>query len=164
MNKPLVLCTYFVEGLLLYDVFIDVSQLFHPQYHKYLPFLYDCLICSCCTFSHLFYFPNLVKTDLLYILLQNYMRRDEFVLIGHIKQSVPQFTSCSCNCGNHSVIVFSFTITQSKIKKKNTQSRGLPFTYLLTTLIFWESFIQDLPYPVTPKRDQYQITPYNIIP
>ena len=46
------------------------------------------------------------------------MRRDEFVLIGHIKQSVPQFTSGSCNCGNHSVIVFSFTTTQSKIKKK----------------------------------------------
>ena len=81
-------------------------------------FFYDCLICSCCTFSHLFYFPNLVKTDLFYILLQNYMRRDEFVLIGHIKQSVPQFTSGSCNCGNHSVIVFSFTTTQSKIKKK----------------------------------------------
>ena len=46
------------------------------------------------------------------------MRRDEFVLIGHIKQSVPQFTSSSCNCGNHSVIVFSFTTTQSKIKKE----------------------------------------------
>ena len=118
MNKPLVVCTCFVEGLLLYDVFIDVSWLFHPQYHKYLPFFYDCLICSCCTFSHLFYFRNLVKTDLLYILLQNYMRRDELVLIGHIKQSVPQFTSGSCNCGNHSVIVFSFTTTQSKIKKK----------------------------------------------
>ena len=79
---------------------------------------YDCLICSCCTFSPLFYFPNLVKTDLLYILLQNYMRRDELVLIGHIKKSVPQFTSGSCNCGNHSVIVFSFTTTQSKIKKE----------------------------------------------
>ena len=89
-------------------------------------FFYDCLICSCCTFSHLFYFPNLVKTDLFYILLQNYMRRDEFVLIGHIKQSVPQFTSGSCNCGNHSVIVFSFTTTQSKIKK-NTLSRGSPY-------------------------------------
>ena len=121
---------------------------------------YDCLICSCCTFSHLFYFPNLVKTDLLYILLQNYMRRDELVLIGHIKQSVPQFTSGSCNCGNHSVIVFSFTTTQSKIKKKTHWAEAhltfyfsLPFTYLLTALIFWESFIQDLPYPVTPKRD-----------
>ena len=160
MNKPLVVCTYFVEGLLLYDVFIDVSWLFHPQYHKYLPFFYDCLICSCCTFSHLFYFPNLVKTDLLYILLQNYMRRDELVLIGHIKQSVPQFTSGSCNCGNHSVIVFSFTTTQSKIKKKHIEQRltlhfisAFPFTFLLTALIFWESFIQDLPYPVTPKRD-----------
>ena len=86
-------------------------------------FFYDCLICSCCTFSHLFYFPNLVKTDLLYILLQNYMRRDELVLIGHIKQSVPQFTSGSCNCGNHSVIVFSFTTTQSKIKKKHIEQR-----------------------------------------
>ena len=159
MNIPLVLCTYFVEGL-LYDVFIDVSWLFHPQYHKYLPFFYGCLICSCCTFSHLFYFPNLVKTDLFYILLQNYMRRDEFVLIGHIKQSVPQFTSGSYNCGNHSVIVFSFTTTQSKIKKKTHWAEAhltfyfsLPFTYLLTALIFWESFIQDLPYPVTPKRD-----------
>ena len=86
-------------------------------------FFYDCLICSCCTFSHLFYFPNLVKTDLLYILLQNYMRRDELVLIGHIKKSVPQFTSGSCNCGNHSVIVFSFTTTQSKIKKKHIEQR-----------------------------------------
>ena len=121
---------------------------------------YDCLICSCCTFSHLFYFPNLVKTDLFYILLQNYMRRDELVLIGHIKQSVPQFTSGSCNCGNHSVIVFSFTTTQSKIKKKHIEQRltlhfisAFPFTFLLTALIFWESFIQDLPYPVTPKRD-----------
>ena len=37
---------------------------------------------------------------------------------GHIKQSVPQFKSGSCNCGNHSVIVFSFTTTQSKIKKE----------------------------------------------
>ena len=35
-----------------------------------------------------------------------------------ISNSVPQFTSGSCNCGNHSVIVFSFTTTQSKIKKK----------------------------------------------
>ena len=43
MNKPLVVCTYFVEGLLLYDVFIDVSWLFHPQYHKYLPFFMTAL-------------------------------------------------------------------------------------------------------------------------
>ena len=46
------------------------------------------------------------------------MRRDELVLLGHIKQSVPQFKSGSCNRGNHSVIVFSFTTTQSKIKKE----------------------------------------------
>ena len=152
MNKPLVLCTYFVEGLLS----STISQVF--------TIFYDCLICSCCTFSHLFYFPNLVKTDLLYILLQNYMRRDELVLIGHIKQSVPQFTSGSCNCGNHSVIVFSFTTTQSKIKKKTHWAEAhltfyfsLSFTYLLTALIFWESFLLDFgkvfSYPVTPKRD-----------
>ena len=97
---------------------------------------YDCLICSCCTFSHLFYFPNLVKTDLFYILLQNYMRRDEFVLIGHIKQSVPQFTSGSCNCGNHSVIVFSFTTTQSKIKKKTHRAEAhLTFYFSLPIYI-----------------------------
>ena len=77
-----------------------------------------------------------------------------------ISNSVPQFTSGSCNCGNHSVIVFSFTTTQSKIKKKHIEQRltlhfisAFPFTFLLTALIFWESFIQDLPYPVTPKRD-----------
>ena len=84
MNKPLVLCTYFVEGL-LYDVFIDFLA-FSSTISQVFTIFYDCLICSCCTFSHLFYFPNLVKTDLLYILLQNYMRRDELVLIGHIKQ------------------------------------------------------------------------------
>ena len=54
------------------------------------------------------------------------MRRDELVLLGHIKQSVPQFKSGSCNRGNHSAIVFSFTTTQSKIKK-NTLSRGSPY-------------------------------------
>ena len=75
-------------------------------------------------------------------------------------ETVPQFTSGSCNCGNHSVIVFSFTTTQSKIKKKTHRAEAhltfyfsLPFTYLLTALIFWESFIQDLPYPVTPKKE-----------
>ena len=41
MNKPLVVSKYFVAGLLLYDVFIDISWLFHPQDHKYLPFCYD---------------------------------------------------------------------------------------------------------------------------
>ena len=127
MNIPLVLCTYFVEGLLLYDVFIDVSQLFHPQYHKYLPFFYDCLICSCCTFSHFFYFPNLVKTDLFYILLQNYMRRDEFVLIKGISNRV--FLNL------HPVVVtvvitlsLSFLLPQHKVRlKKNTLSRGSPY-------------------------------------
>ena len=122
---------------------------------------YDCLICSCCTFSHLFYFPNLVKTDLLYILLQNYMRRDEFVLIKGISNRV--FLNL------HPVVVtvvitlsLYFLLPQHKVrlKKKHIEQRltlhfisAFPFTFLLTALIFWESFIQDLPYPVTPKRD-----------
>ena len=142
MNKPLVVSKCFVAGLLLYDVFIDISLLFHPQDHKYLPFCYDCLICSCCTFSPLFYFPNLVKTDVFYIFRQNYMRRDELVLIGHIKQSVPQFTSGSCNCSNHSVIIFSFTTTQNKIFFQSIDQRltlhfisAFTFIFLSTALI-----------------------------
>lgn len=157
MNKPLVVSKYFVAGLLLYDVFIDISWLFHPQDHKYLPFCYDCLICSCSTFSPLFCFPNLVKTDLFYILLQNYMRRDELVLIGHIKQSVPQFTSGSCNCGNHLVIISSFTTTQNKIFfSKHWPEAHLTFyfsLYIYISIYCPESFIQDFPYPVTPKSD-----------
>ena len=88
---------------------------------------HDCLICSCCTFSPLFYFPNLVKTDVFYIFRQNYMRRDELVLIGYIKQSVPHFTSGNCNHGNNSVIIFSFTTTQNKIFFFKALTRGSPY-------------------------------------
>ena len=56
----------------------------------------------------------------------------------------------------------SFLLQQHKVrlKKKHIEQRltlhfisAFPFTFLLTALIFWESFIQDLPYPVTPKKE-----------
>ena len=56
----------------------------------------------------------------------------------------------------------SFLLPQHKVrlKKKHIEQRltlhfisAFPFTFLLTALIFWESFIQDLPYPVTPKKE-----------
>ena len=55
------------------------------------------------------------------------MRRDELVLIGYIKQSVPHFTSGSCNHGNNSVIIFSFTTTQNKIFFFKALTRGSPY-------------------------------------
>ena len=124
MNKPLV---YIFHGRLvvvwcLYWCFLAFSSTISQVFTIF----YDCLICKCCTFSPLFYFPNLVKTDLLYIHLQNYMRRDDLVLLEGISNSVPQFTSGSCNCGNHSVAVFSFTTTQRNFKK-NTLSKGTPY-------------------------------------
>ena len=87
------------------------------------------------------------------------MRRDELVLRAY--QTV--FLNL------HPVVVtvvitlsLSFLLPQHKeiLKKKHIEQRhtlhfisALPFTFLLTALIFWESFIQDLPYPVTPKTD-----------
>ena len=115
MNKPLVVSKYWCF-LAFSSTISQVFTIFH-----------DCLICSCCTFSPLFYFPNLVKTDVFYIFRQNYMRRDELVLIGYIKQSVPHFTSGSCNHGNHSVIIFSFTTTQNKIFFFKALTRGSPY-------------------------------------
>ena len=104
--------------------------------YQYLPFCYDCLICSCCTSSPFFHFPNLVKTGLFYI-LQNFMRKNELVLMGHIKQNIPQFTSGSCNCDNHSVTLFNFTTTQSKISfSKHWEEEHLPFYFSLPICIF----------------------------
>ena len=122
---------------------------------------YDCLIYKCCTFSPLFYFPNLVKTDLLYIHLQNYMRRDDLVLLEGISNRV----FLNLNPVVVTVVItlsLSFLLPQHKVrlKKKHIEQRltlhfisAFPFTFLLTALIFWESFIQDLPYPVTPKKE-----------
>ena len=53
-----------------------------------------------------------------------------------ISNSVPQFTSGSCNCGNHSVIVFSFTTTQRNIKKKTHWAKAhLTFYFSLAIYI-----------------------------
>ena len=109
---------------------------------------YDCLICKCCTFSPLFYFPNLVKTDLLYIHLQNYMRRDDLVLLEGISNRV----FLNLNPVVVTVVItlsLSFLLPQHKVrlKKKHIEQRltlnfisAFPFTFLLTALIFLESF------------------------
>ena len=56
----------------------------------------------------------------------------------------------------------SFLLPQHKVrlKKKHIEQRftlnfisAFPFTFLLTALIFLESFVRDLPYPVTLERD-----------
>ena len=54
------------------------------------------------------------------------MRKNELVLMGHIKQNIPQFTSGSCNCDNHSVTLFTFTTAQSEIYFFKTLRRGTP--------------------------------------
>ena len=80
---------------------------------------YDCLICKCCTFSPLFYFPNLVKTDLLYIHLQNYMRRDDLVLLEGISNRV----FLNLNPVVVTVVItlsLSFLLPQHKVRLKKT--------------------------------------------
>ena len=135
MNKPLVLCTYFMEGFLLYDVFIDVSWLFHPQYHKYLPFFMTALSAHVVLSVLYSTFPTLSK--LTYSTYSFKIIWGEMNLFSWgISNSVPQFTSSSCNCGNHSVIVFSFTTTQSKIKKTTHRAEAhLTFYFSLPIYI-----------------------------
>ena len=124
MNKPLVVSKYFVAGLLLYDVFIDISWLFIHKITSIYHFVMTALSAHVLLSVLYSAFPTLAK---LTYSTDSYMRRDELVLIGHIKQSVPQFTSGSCNCGNHLVIISSFTTTQNKIFFFEALTRGSPY-------------------------------------
>ena len=78
------------------------------------------------------------------------MRKKGVFLSGDFKnRAFSQSKSGCCNYGNHSVIVFSLMISQSKICFCSIDQSNLlfcfslPFTFLLAELFFFsESFIQ----------------------
>ena len=115
---------------------------------------HDCLICSCCTFSPLFYFPTLSKlTYSTYSLKITWGEMNLFslgisnrvFLILHLVVVTMVITQS-----------LSFLLPQHKIRfffSKHWPEAHLTFYFSLYIYITWESFIQDFPYPVTPKSD-----------
>ena len=125
MNKPLVLCTYFVEGFLLYDVFIDVSWLFHPQYHKYLPILW-------LPYLLMLYFQSFI---LLSQPCQNWLTLHTPSKLYEERWTCSHRAYQTVSLNLHPVVVtvvitlsLSFLLPQHKeIFKKNTLSKGTPY-------------------------------------
>lgn len=160
MNKPLVVSKHFVAGLLPYDVFIDISWLFHPQYHKYLPFFMTALSAHVVlsvlystfpTLSKLTYSTYSVKITQGEMNLFSLGISNRVFLILHLVVVTMVITQS-----------LSFLLPQHKIRfffSKHWPEAHLTFYFSLYIYISiycpdtWESFIQDFPYPVTPKSD-----------